>query len=465
MGEEWERLWRQRLEATPSILATWTSHQHFDGYWQRGSVAIDYSAITCPVYIVGGLADSYSDSLSRLLENLSVPRKGLIGPWGHTYPYAAEPGLDWAHEEVRWWQHWLMGINTGLLDEPMFRVFMPYATASETTSGAIDGRWVAEDCWPSRAIMHRRLHLNREGLSEKAGPEAALEYVGDRIVGTTKPEWLDRLPVEQSRDDDRSLVFDSLTLVDDLEMLGMPVASLRLSADKPVAKIALRLCDVAPDGRSWLVTYAIRNLAHRDSHSAPSALQPRKFYDVSVPLGFAAHRFRKGHRIRVAISESLWPLVWPSPEPVTLSIVAGASSLVLPIRPIEAVAASMPIPEKRSARTAPQAFSGYTTEPGSSGRYSLCNDQPPETQAVNGVRITRERHERSEISEGQSDCRWSQESLMTWAFDGMECRLDAGYALSCAATVFRLSECLIARRNGNIVFERRTQHDIPRDLV
>ena len=151
VGPEWESMWRQRLEATPPILATWVSHQRNDAYWQRGSIATDYSAIRCPVYVVAGWMDTYANVVGRLLEKLQTPRKALIGPWGHTYPDAGAPiGLDWAHEEVRWWEHWLKGIDTGIMDEPMLRVYMPYRTAPEAAATEIPGRWVAEQVWPTR---------------------------------------------------------------------------------------------------------------------------------------------------------------------------------------------------------------------------------------------------------------------------------------------------------------------------
>jgi len=108
--------WRRRVDATPAILAEWVSHQHYDAYWQRGSIAVDYKNIKCPVYVVDGWIDTYSNVIGRLLEHLSVPRKGLIGSWGHNYPDAVNPGpgLDWAYEEIRWWQQWLLGIDTGI---------------------------------------------------------------------------------------------------------------------------------------------------------------------------------------------------------------------------------------------------------------------------------------------------------------------------------------------------------------
>jgi putative CocE/NonD family hydrolase len=119
VGPHWETLWRQRLEATPSIMRTWTTHQTYDAYWKRGSIDTHYAAINCPVYVVDGWGDPYENVIGELLENLKVPRKGLIGPWGHIFPNLATPlGLAWQYEEVRWWQQWLEGIDTGIMDEP-----------------------------------------------------------------------------------------------------------------------------------------------------------------------------------------------------------------------------------------------------------------------------------------------------------------------------------------------------------
>ena len=126
-GAGWEAMWRQRLDATPAILQTWSTHQRYDAYWKRGSIATDYAAIKCPVYVVDGWGDPYESIIGDLLANLKVPRKGLIGPWGHIFPNLATPlGLDWPYEEVRWWQQWLEGKDTGIMNEPMFRVYMMY---------------------------------------------------------------------------------------------------------------------------------------------------------------------------------------------------------------------------------------------------------------------------------------------------------------------------------------------------
>ena len=100
-----------------------------------------------------GWLDSYCDPILRLLENLAVPRKALIGPWGHTYPSLAAPlGLDWKFEELRWWHHWLNDVDTGIMEEPLLRAFMPYATPAESLPAPAPGRLIEERAWPSVSI-------------------------------------------------------------------------------------------------------------------------------------------------------------------------------------------------------------------------------------------------------------------------------------------------------------------------
>ena len=326
-GPGWEAMWRQRLEATPAIEEVWTSHQRYDSFWKRGSIAIDYASIKCPVYICDGWGDPYSNVIGRVLANLKVPRKGLLGPWGHVFPNDGEPlGLDWPYEEVRWWQHWLTGIDTGIMDEPMLRVYMMYDSDAHAFPNEIPGRWVAEQTWPSKRIETKPLYLGEGGhLSAKPPAQGHVTYVGDKIVGITKPQWIYGRPteLEQSADDKNSLVFDTEPLKSDIEILGYPTAKFRVSADVPIAKLGVRLTEVTPDGKSWLVSYNLLNLTRRDSIETPAPLEPGKFYDVTLPLYMIAYKFKAGNRIRVAVSESLWPLVWPSPKIATLDIALG----------------------------------------------------------------------------------------------------------------------------------------------
>ena len=176
VGERWREMWMQRLENTESLVATWMSHPRRDAYWKRGSVCEDFGAIQCPVYATGGWADGYSNAVPRLLAGLKVPRKGLIGPWGHAWGFRGVPGpaMGFLKEALRWWDHWLKDKPTGIMDEPMYRVWMQDWVPPKSYYAERPGRWVAEASWPSPGIGTRRWHLNARTLDDKAAAERRL---------------------------------------------------------------------------------------------------------------------------------------------------------------------------------------------------------------------------------------------------------------------------------------------------
>ena len=175
VGERWREMWLQRLEGVPLFLERWLKHQRRDAYWRHGSVCEDFSAIKCPVFAVGGWTDGYTNAIPRLLERLDVPRKGLIGPWAHAYPHFAQPGpqIGFLQEMLRWWDHWLKGKPTGVMDEPMLRAWMTASHQPAEHHETLPGRWVAEPAWPPHDRKPHRLFLTDCGLSAALAPLAA----------------------------------------------------------------------------------------------------------------------------------------------------------------------------------------------------------------------------------------------------------------------------------------------------
>ncbi len=342
-GDRWREMWLQRLEANRPFPALWLRHQRRDDYWKQGSVCEDFSRIGCAVYAVGGWADGYSNAVPRLLAGLECPRKGLIGPWAHTFPHNGVPGpaIGSLQEALRWWDHWLKGIDDGIMDEPMLRAWMQDYVEPEPFHEQRPGRWVAEPDWPSARIAPRAWHLTGgAGLEDAPADAVLLTLSSPQVTGLTGGDWCGmgsegETPLDQRADDGRSLVFDSAPLERDVEILGMPVAVLRLASDQPLAMLAVRVNDVAPDGVSARVTFGILNLTHRDSHQHPQPLVPGEAVEVRVELNAIAHRFQAGHVIRLAISNAYWPMVWPSPEACTLELDTGGSQLQLPVRAVD----------------------------------------------------------------------------------------------------------------------------------
>jgi uncharacterized protein len=493
VGAQWEAMWRQRLEATPPIMRTWSTHQRYDSYWKRGSPATAYTAIQCPVYVIDGWGDPYSSIIGQLLAHLKVPRKGLIGPWGHIFPNLATPlGLDWPYEEIRWWQQWLMGVDTGIMSEPMLRVYMMDKADSEAFPDEVPGRWVAEDLWPSPRTVFSNFYFDAGGrLSPNPGARDQVKYVGDKIVGLTKPQWVYGRPTEfeQTPDDRNSLLFDSAPLDNELDILGYPIAKIRVSADVPVAQIAVRLTEVTPEGKSWLTSYNLLNLTRRDSMEHPTALKPGEFYDVELPLYMIAHRFKKGSRIRVAVSANLWPLAWPSPQIATLEIALGASHLVLPVRPVPAREAPFTIPviheghaEDGHARPVggyanglqwvktPLATPNRAQLPtrDATGRIRYDNDGDLNTTFIPavGTTTTTKSSRIIEVTEGEANsCRMQLDHMNRWKRGDWDCTIQFGADLTGTADEFHLKEWVVAKKGDVEIFRRETPSIIKRDLL
>lgn len=345
VGERWRAMWYDRLGRTPPFIEAWLTHQRRDAFWKHGSVCEDYAAITCPVYAVGGWADAYTNAIPRLLTGLFGPRKGLIGPWAHLYPHQGvpEPAIGFLQECLRWWDYWLKGVETGIMDEPQLRVWMPDAVEPSPFYAERPGRWVAEPSWPSPNIQPYRYMLDEGALTADtadtdAAAESRLDCLGAQATGIDAGVWCPYgqrtdWPPDQRAEDGRSLTFTSAPLTERMEILGFPDVTLSVAADRPNALVAVRLCAVAPTGASTLVTRGLLNLTHRDSHERPTPLEPGRRYTVTARLDATAYALPPGHRWRVAVSPTYWPWAWPSPEPVTLSVFTGEDSqLTLPVR-------------------------------------------------------------------------------------------------------------------------------------
>jgi uncharacterized protein len=340
VGERWRAMWRERIDNLVPFPALWLQHQWRDDFWKHGSVCEDYGAIKCAVYAIGGWADGYSNAVPRLMRGLSCPRKGLIGPWAHRFPHNGVPGpaIGFLQEAVRWWDQWLRGIDTGIMDEPPLRVWMQESVDPQPYHEERPGRWVAEPSWPSPRTVKQRYYLNPGRLDVAAVRPVTLAFSSPQTTGLRAGEWCafgaeGEMPLDQRPDDGRSLTFDSEPLAARTEILGAPVVELDVAADEPSALLAVRLNDVQPDGTSTLVTYGLLNLAHRESHEQPEALEPGTFHRVRIQLNDIAHAFPAGHRLRIALSTSYWPIAWPSPAAVILTLRTGNSALYLPVRP------------------------------------------------------------------------------------------------------------------------------------
>ena len=339
VGDRWRAMWLQRLESEPLLAIPWLEHPHRDAYWKHGSVCEDIGAIDAAVLAVGGWNDAYTNAVPRLVASVQSPVKGIIGPWAHKYPHFAvpEPRIGFLQEALRWWDQWLKGIDTGVARDPAHRTYIMDVGRPGASVAHIPGRWVRDSVWPADKHEIQRLHLNADGLSQTKGRADKQVVSSPQHTGADSGEyciiWLGpEFPGDQRRDDSGSLTFDTAPLTQDMDLVGGAVLHLKVSSNKPVAVAAVRLNAVWPDGAVSRLTYAVANLCHRDSHDKPQLLSPGKTYAIQIKLDDVACKVPKGHKLRVSISTSYWPLIWPAPEPVTLTVHTGASFIDVPVR-------------------------------------------------------------------------------------------------------------------------------------
>jgi predicted acyl esterase len=344
VGPAWRATWEQRMAQTPPYIHAWLAHQRRDEYWRQGSVCEDYAAIRCPVYMVGGWTDAYRNAILRFVEHYPGPCKGLIGPWAHDYPEDGSPGpaIGFLQEAVRWWDRWLKDTDNGIMDEPKLRMWLPEARRPAAGYRTYPGRWVAAEGWPARQAETRRLQLAPGTLGPagpgpgQAGREAELRISTPEPAAADLGQWGGHgggteFPRDQRPDDGLSLTFDTAPLGEPAEIVGVPVARLEVAADQPVALLAVRLCDVWPDGASTLITRGLKNLTHTGGDDHPKPLVPGERLVVDVPLNSIAYQVPAGHRLRLAVSPGYWPWAWPPPARATVSLfTGGASALDLP---------------------------------------------------------------------------------------------------------------------------------------
>jgi len=345
VGDRWRDMWFERLRGSGVWIDTWLRHQRRDDYWKHGSVCEDYTAIQCPVLAVGGWADGFTNSVFRLLQHLDVPRWGIVGPWAHCYPHYGVPGpaIGFLQECLRFWDASLR--DGPPYEAPALRVWMMDSVPPATRYDVRPGRWVVEDGWPPPSVRTvpydlapARLFGPGSTIRRRRRPLTVQSPLG---LGQVAGKWLSsatgpELAHDQREEDGGALVFDTLPLKEPLEILGAPELELDVSADKPVALLCARLNDIAPDDKSTRVTYGLLNLTHRNGSASPELLEPGRVYRVRVQLNFVGAQFFAGHRIRLALSTSYWPIAWPAPEPARVTVHTEGARLLMPVRPRDA---------------------------------------------------------------------------------------------------------------------------------
>jgi hypothetical protein len=195
--------------------------------------------------------------------------------------------------------------------------------------------------------------------------------------------WWGDVAHDQRPTDAFSLNYDSLPLAENLEILGLPKAILKVAADATHANWITRLSDVAPDGTVTQVAGAGFNGAHRNSARDPEALEPGEVFPLQIEMHFTSWVFPKGHRIRLSVNNAQWPMLWPTPHPMTTELHLGGSEgsqVLLPVVP----PGERPVPDFPPPADNPVLPGFETLDAGTSSGYGEISsvDRNPQTGEV-----------------------------------------------------------------------------------
>jgi putative CocE/NonD family hydrolase len=294
-----QRRWRDRLEAEPWMLDMFR-HEPGDPVWR--SRAIDASRIAVPTFCVAGWRDLFCDPSIRAYEQIDAPKKLLAGPWMHTSPEESPVGaVDFRAMALRWWDHWLRGVDSGFMDEPGVTAYVQGQS----------NEWRQFATWPPSRDYDVFAATDTTLLAQRSPDATAktndrsktviVEQRPDPTVGALGGLWgiasQFGLPLDQHDDDMRSLTCTTAPLVEDLVVAGRPELTVELQGAGALGRLVARLADVDEEDRSTLITVG-------------TALTSEGT-EVRVALNPSCYRIPAGHRLRIALGNADFPRLWP----------------------------------------------------------------------------------------------------------------------------------------------------------
>lgn len=307
----------------------WLEHPTFDEYWKQWDLRSRYDKIDVPSLHIGGWYDIFIEGTIRNftgLSSLHPNQKLLIGPWEH-YPWSSMSGvMDFGDEarnvvdewQVRWFDYWLKGQDNGIMDEPAVNIFVMG-----------DNVWRQEREWPLARTQYTNFYLHSDGNANSLNGSGKLDTIApvqepcdiyaynpmDPVpsiggnsccVPSISPMGArDQRPVEIRND---VLVYTTEVLEQDVEVTGPIEAVLYASSSADDTDFTVKLVDVHPDGKAINIVQGIQRASFRDSNEHPSPIEPGVIYKYAFHVGSTSNVFKRGHRIRIEVSSSNFPM-------------------------------------------------------------------------------------------------------------------------------------------------------------
>lgn len=464
---------RDRFDREPWLF-TWLRQQQDGDFWRKESIGFQ-APLEVPVYLIGGLLDGYRDFVLEVSRTAKAPVIAEIGPWNHAWPEYGQPGpnYEWRQRALRWWDYWLKGIDTGVLQEPSWMVFMRTVHPPSTDLTEVPGYWRCDNLGPSAAQMGPRWYpqANQQLAAERAGPPTTQSLRYRAGAGLAAGGWWGELTADMAADDAHSLVYDSAPLTEAVEILGRPEVQLRVAADAPLYHWTVRLEDVAPDGAVTLVSGAVINPSQRVSRLDPVALTPGEFTTLRTAIHTTTWRFRPGHRIRLAIANAQFPMIWPTPTPGTTQLQLGQDTwMTLPVvAPQEASSSTcrLPAPEPseqasfgREVYHVGPTFTPERDEAAGSSAFSTASEV---SWTLYDNRYRSRESYRWEVTDAAPEAaRYQGERQNVFTIDSRVIDLSTVARIESDATDFHVTFTKVLRENGRLVRERTWSESIPR---
>jgi len=465
----------RRMDSPPWSL-DYFRHQRDGAYWR--APVLDLGSIRIPCYVVAGLQDGYRNSVVRMLEQVHAPVHALIGPWNHDFPNTSiyGPRIEWRDQAVRWFDHWLKGIDNGVERDPRVVFFQQHSHPPGAAPQDVPGEWRADD-WPPSDAHASTWFLGGAHVLSTAPASAAtdtMRYVPS--AGAQAGFWWGELLGDQRSADAYSLVYESAPLAEPIAMMGQPRARLVVSATAPLANWFVRLEDVSPEGDVTAITGAGQSGAQRDSLEHPEPLQPGREYVLQFDLYLGSWTWEAGHRIRVSVSNAQWPMLWPTPYPMTTTLRLGGedgSSVTLPVIPLRGVAPPPFAPPEPIEQ--PDGYGNPGGDYAWPGTWSIARDENSGRSTVKwrGTTASTFPWGRSEHSEQiiyhvddahpeSADAEGEAETIETLKDRVLTWRGHLRLGGDAKALHYRYRRELL--RDGTVIRTRTWEEDIPRDL-